>query len=340
MRPGITRVAAVFLLVALATSVAAGLAATSTALHGSKVEGTGPGVGAGSSTGSGLVLIPAGTSFEVSSSYDCVAGHYAMDFTVQTESELTGTLSSGVVGLTLYVATLQQSGVTSEGHPSSWVYSEGVGNATSVSATLPQGSYVFWVEGADMNCNSSVVEPLEMLTKVVLASPLVLSDPSARGLLLTLQLNATVVTQGSTLGISFGDYNQLSSQLNLSSAVDWPAEGLAASPCGSIYPMGVAVYQGTYTGTNISDAKPLDVFPFLFCPSEPAPPDWYLFHPSSYVATLPLELGSQSMSATIGISGVYQQSYPFTLTPFPVGEYTVAAGDEWGNTAFAYFVVS
>jgi len=122
-----------------------------------EVVGTGPG---------GTVILPAGATIQVSSSYDCVAGHYSLPFSAQNETMLTGGFSAGAPGVTLYVATVQQSSVVSQGHPSSWVFSTGLQNSSRFAVNLLPGAYVAWIEGANLNCGAHIVMPLELLTTV------------------------------------------------------------------------------------------------------------------------------------------------------------------------------
>jgi hypothetical protein len=120
-----------------------------------------------SSSGSkGTTILPAGTSVEVSSSYDCVAGHFELQFEVSSPSVLTGGFAAAGLGVTLYVATVQQASNLTQGHPSQWVYTSGLQNSTSLSISLSHGSYLLWIEGADLNCGAKISIPLEMLTQV------------------------------------------------------------------------------------------------------------------------------------------------------------------------------
>jgi hypothetical protein len=122
------------------------------------------------------VILPAGTSIAVSSSFDCVAGHYALNFSVAAPSTLTGGFSAGRPGVTAYVATAQQGSSTFQGHPASWVYSTGLVNSTRLDLNLSVGTYVLWIEGADMNCGAGVVMPLEMLTQVAVTQSFTLTS--------------------------------------------------------------------------------------------------------------------------------------------------------------------
>ena len=119
------------------------------------------------STGTGSsVILPANTSLHVSSSYDCVAGHFSLQFSVPEQSTLTGGFIAGAPGVTLYVATAQQASTTFQGHPADWVYASGLESPSRFSVSLSPGPYVVWIEGADLNCGSQIVMPLEQLTQV------------------------------------------------------------------------------------------------------------------------------------------------------------------------------
>jgi len=127
----------------------------------------------------GKVVVPAGTTLQVSSSYDCVAGHNATFFETQNQSVFSGGFVSGAPGVTLYVATTQQASAIFEGHPSAWVYTTGHGNSSTFSVDLSPGSYVAWTEGADMGCGSNIVLPLEALTTINVTQAFVLATSPA-----------------------------------------------------------------------------------------------------------------------------------------------------------------
>lgn len=123
----------------------------------------------------GTVILPSNASIVVSSSYDCVAGHFALPFKTQVQSVLTGGFSAKAPGVTLYVATAQQAGTVFHGHPASWLYSTGLQDSSSFVVVLSPGSYVVWIEGADLNCGSQIVTPLEQLTSVNITEAFVVS---------------------------------------------------------------------------------------------------------------------------------------------------------------------
>jgi hypothetical protein len=135
-----------------------------------EVASTGPG---------GTIILPAGTVIQVSSSYDCVAGHYSLPFSTQDRTMLTGGFSAEAPGVTLYVATAQQASVVFQGHPSSWMYSTGLQNSSRFAISVPAGTYVIWIEGANLNCGAHIVMPLERLTVVNITEAFTFNSPSS-----------------------------------------------------------------------------------------------------------------------------------------------------------------
>ena len=127
----------------------------------------------------GTVILPSGTGIQVSSSYDCVASHYSLPFGTQDEAVFTGGFSTEAPGVTLYVATTQQTSVVFQGHPSSWIYSTGQVNSSRFAINIPAGTYVVWIEGANLNCGAHVVMPLERLTMVNVTEAFTISSTSS-----------------------------------------------------------------------------------------------------------------------------------------------------------------
>jgi hypothetical protein len=127
---------------------------------------------------SATVILPMGGTYQVQSSYDCLAGHAAQPFNVTSTSALVGGVSAGQPGVTVYVATAQDSLTTDQGHPTAWLYSSGLTTSTSFSLTMAPGSYVLWTEGADMGCGSSTITPLEQLTTVTVMEAVTLTPDS------------------------------------------------------------------------------------------------------------------------------------------------------------------
>jgi len=130
-----------------------------------------------STTLAGSTILARGSTYQVSSSFDCVAGHFSQNFTAAVGSNLSGAINATNPGVTLYVSTAQEALSISDGHPSTWVYDSGLTNSTSFNVGLSPGAYVLWIEGDDMGCGATVVEPLEMLTTVTVTQAILL-EPS------------------------------------------------------------------------------------------------------------------------------------------------------------------
>ncbi len=126
---------------------------------------------------SATVIVPQGTTYQVQSSYDCLAGHSAQPFNVTTTSLLEGAITAGQPGVTIYITTAQDAQELYQGHPEVWLYSSGLTNSTSFSLDLAPGSYVIWTEGADLGCGATVVTPLEQLTTVTVTQEVSLGPP-------------------------------------------------------------------------------------------------------------------------------------------------------------------
>ena len=176
------------------------------------------------------------------------------------------------------------------------------------------------------------------------SSPASASTNSTDGLRLVLSINATSLTQGQRLLITATELNTLSAPNNVSKAQSWGVDGLRIGACySSIYPFGVAVYQGRYTQANVSEAKPVQIFPLVPCPMLIRLVTGYLFQANSDMAqVLPGTGAALPMEANVTVSGNYSPGFAYPSTaPAPLlpGTYTVAAGDEWGALAFLYFQV-
>lgn len=166
---------------------------------------------------------------------------------------------------------------------------------------------------------------------------------SMDGLRLYLAINATEVTQGQSVLVKVSEYNTLSAANNVSSAQTWDVAGLRMNSCySSLYPFGVALFQGRYTSGNVSDARALQIFPVVPCPLFIRYISGYVFSPRSDAAVVLPGTGEPTpMVANATITGFYPsgpvgpQSQPLLL-----GTYTIVAGDEWGAVAYLYFRVS
>jgi hypothetical protein len=163
---------------------------------------------------------------------------------------------------------------------------------------------------------------------------------SSNGLWLQLSISQGTVAVGQSLVISVDSYNPTGGPLNVTTARAWAVQGLRADSCySSVYPFGLAVFQGTYTAGNVSQGKPLQIFPNVPCPMLIRLVTGYYFSPDSSNATvLPGTGSSISISIRLAVAGTYP-GQGTTPQPFTTGSYTVVAGDEWGTLVFLHFQV-
>ena len=171
-----------------------------------------------------------------------------------------------------------------------------------------------------------------------------------------MMLNSTSIVNGSAVEVEMNLYNALNKTDNVSPADDWQltnqsevsnSSSFGPAACsGSMGPYRVEVLSGFYGSGNYSVGVPLSIFPwpapnpaYNYCGVYIIEHSWlgstsYVFEPESSNATLSLpDQGSWNtpMSLTVVLK-------PLDVT-FPVGQYTVVAGDEWGDLLIAHFVV-
>jgi len=176
---------------------------------------------------------------------------------------------------------------------------------------------------------------------------MVTSD-STDGLALSLSVNLTDLQPGQGVTITVDEQNTLAEVNNVPAADDWPLEGLSLGPCGRVnYPVGIAVFKGYYTSSNITGATPLKLYnpdAVYHCPMILASITAYEFQPSSDVASI---FGSCDpnpcitdikMNPDVAAEGYWSGS-PTEFSNFSPGVYTVAGGGEWGALAILHFVV-
>ena len=180
------------------------------------------------------------------------------------------------------------------------------------------------------------------------SGPLIAYSDSTRGLRLSVSINASSLTSGEWLLITTTEMNIHEAENNVSSAQSWSVSGLGLSSCQtSVYPFGIAVYQGDYTLVNVSSAVPLRIFPYVPCPMFVRLVTGYSFEPNSDLAVVLPGAGAPTlMGANLTVSGTYSPGLGSSPAggvvaplPFEPGAYTVVAGDEWGSLVFLHFHV-
>jgi hypothetical protein len=165
------------------------------------------------------------------------------------------------------------------------------------------------------------------------------SGTALNGLRFTLSIGSASIHSGGSVTINVTETNTNAKPLNISAAQNWPLQGLRMSTCyASVYPFGVAVYRGHYTSENVSAARPLNLYPIQPCPLLLRYINGYYFSPESDLArVLPGTGPAMPMDAGLVASGNYTSGS--LRTPFGPGQYTVAAGDEWGSVLLLNFIV-
>ena len=160
---------------------------------------------------------------------------------------------------------------------------------------------------------------------------------------LRLSVNASYTggTHGSVaVEMKADEFNTLTSQNDVPKAGLWAMSGLSLGSCGTgTYPFGVALYAGTYTAVNVSQAAPLQIYPVVPCPALTRLITGYLFQPGSDLAEiLPASSNTtvtlSTQLADVTATNLYGKGPTLTIGP---GNYTVAAGDEWGSVVTVHF---
>jgi len=209
-----------------------------------------------------------------------------------------------------------------------------------LSAVIVIGSMAFVL---DPNNTAVAYLPSSLLPTSSVTNP-------ANHLELRLALNTTSIRSGQAVNISMSEFNPLSQPNNVTALRAWPIEGLSLGPCGTTnYPMGMEVFSGYYTASNVSSARslPLDPPGIYNCPMILSSVGSYSFHPLSSEADvygsctagpcLTLNVTSATLVSGYWASGFLTNGTFRALSP---GTYTIAAGDEWGTLALLYITVS
>lgn len=198
---------------------------------------------------------------------------------------------------------------------------------------------------APLLSNSNVRHEISTLRLTSVAT----GTDSTTDLALVISLNATTIRSGEGVAVTISDYNTLSRLNNVSEARSFALPSLRLGPCNApSLPLGVAVFDGHYTQQNVSSAVPLITLykpgGATSCPAE-VDVGYFAFQPMSSENTQlvlmctpePQCVGQSNMSATVVVTGYWTGP---TFQHFEPGVYTVAGGDQWGQLALLYFIVS
>ena len=176
-------------------------------------------------------------------------------------------------------------------------------------------------------------------------SPVALMTTSSN-LSLQLNLNNSIVQNGNNVSLQLKMSNLLSVANSIPSNSSWTIPGLVWPPpnCNHVlYPIGLAVFKGTYTQGNIRNATYLHLWNTgtTFCPSLGEVGAW-VFQPSSDIASSGITSDTH-LETNFSAGGYWTGGDNFgngaTYSRFGPGPYTVAAGDEWGDLLLLTFQV-
>ncbi len=181
------------------------------------------------------------------------------------------------------------------------------------------------------------------------------SSIGANGLQLNLSVNSTTATINSGFTITVTDTNTLGVTNNLPRQSNWALGALGNSPCPSedTSPLSIAVFKGNYSAANISSAQNIPLFPPsapFSCPSR----DYsnFVFAPRSDFVTASGISAPNGVKFTMSLTTTLRDYYNgVQLIPgsnmtsasqfshLPVGSYTIAVGDEWGDLVIVHLAV-
>ncbi|MGI0018360.1 MAG: hypothetical protein ACREA1_06610, partial [Nitrosotalea sp.] len=164
---------------------------------------------------------------------------------------------------------------------------------------------------------------------------------SSSSLQLSLSTNSSIIQSGQAIEITLSLDNVSPHLLTIHPQNNWPIQGLDLDGC-SNSPMGVAILDGFYTMQNMSDGHPM-VFHFLY----PCPPSLsaksFTFYPMSNNVTIICEPGDwapcQNLIQTKASVAYHSFLQDGKFFDFNSGNYTIIAGDEWGDAAIRHFQV-
>jgi len=190
---------------------------------------------------------------------------------------------------------------------------------------------------------------------------------SSLGLELTLSVNSTMIPSEDAIGITTSVLNTLPTANNLTASNGWAIDGLSAGPCDLgnsvnklFFPVGLVVFRGTYDLTNLSSAgNPFSPWELVECVSDGVSIGSQYYHLSSITSySLLPRSDNGTYAGYYGVSGslakgvfatrvVDQETinaangtgfYNSLQSSLPAN-YTLVAGDEWGQVALLHFSV-
>jgi hypothetical protein len=224
------------------------------------------------------------------------------------------------------------------------VASSGLLNSASSTTASTTGSTSVTIGSSSTSNSSLTLSSSNGLNQTVETSN------STLGLEVLLSVNSTTIPSEDAISVATSVFNSRSTANNLTASSDWPIAGLSSGPCApEWYPAGITVFRGDYGAQNLSDGKPIFVWPGIECPAEGS------LNVTSY-SFLPKSDRANFSSQSSGNFATSNQSIPITIssTIFAANgtgfytslgsalpsTYTLVAGDEWGQMVLLHFEVT
>ena len=193
---------------------------------------------------------------------------------------------------------------------------------------------------------------------------------SVLGLRLTLSVNSTTILSQDAINITALVTNTLPTANNLTASNGWAIDGLSAGPCDPgnttnklYFPVAIGIFRGTYGLDNVSGAaQPLFVWAAVSCPADYAfkgnqsypltSITSYSILPGNdngtYVGNYIVSFSPQTLAKgvfpiqTVDEAAIYAANgtgfYDSLRSSLPAN-YTLVAGDEWGQLTLLHFSV-
>ena len=176
---------------------------------------------------------------------------------------------------------------------------------------------------------------------------------SGPGVGVYVRTNATTVQDNQELEVNVSELSSFPAAVNLSAADGWsPLLGeqtlAGAHPiglavlCAGGWPIGVGLMSGHELMNNLSQGRYITPWAYS-CSSSSANFLYFVFSPGNSTA-IAGEAYSEGGYPQPSVSTIVDIVQTVTLVPsqhsLTPGEYTIVAGDEWGNVVLAYFAVT
>ena len=205
--------------------------------------------------------------------------------------------------------------------------------------------------------NSSQTAPSQIPSAQSSVSTTTVSDSqtmtSGPGLAVYVRTNATTVQGNQGLEVNVSELSSFPAAVNLSAADAWSPllgeqtlvaahpVGLAV-PCAGGWPIGVGLMSGHELMNNLSQGRYITPWAYS-CTTVSANFLYFVFSPGNSTA-IAGEANSEGSYPQSSVPTAVDIVQPVTLNPsqhsLAPGEYTIVAGDEWGNVALTYFAVT